>query len=151
MQKQFDLLNLTRRNIFGVSKQFSLEQLNTVPERFNNNIAWNMGHALVSQQLLCYSRTGNDLLIDPELVPRYRRGSKPEEPIVQEELDYIKAKMKETAGQLMEHYQSGHFKDYDTYTTQYRMALNQIEDAIIFNNVHEAMHLHAVLTLARFV
>ena len=31
-------------------KSFSLEQLNTVPKGFNNNIIWNVIHALVTQQ-----------------------------------------------------------------------------------------------------
>lgn len=36
----------------------TLEQLNTVPEGFNNNIIWNFGHIVVSTQTLVYVRTG---------------------------------------------------------------------------------------------
>jgi len=33
---------------------FSLEQLNKIPEGFNNNLIWNIAHCVVTQQLLCY-------------------------------------------------------------------------------------------------
>jgi hypothetical protein len=33
---------------------YNLDQLNTIPEGFNNNLIWNIGHIIVSQQLLVY-------------------------------------------------------------------------------------------------
>lgn len=33
---------------------YSLDQLNTIPDGFNNNLIWNIGHVIVSQQGLIY-------------------------------------------------------------------------------------------------
>jgi hypothetical protein len=37
-----------------------LAQLNIVPDGFNNSIAWNIAHILVTQQLLHYKLSGKD-------------------------------------------------------------------------------------------
>ena len=118
---------------------------------FNNNLAWNLGHILVSQQLLCYTCSGIEMLIDEGLVDKYRRGTRPEGPVDQELVDYFFAKLKETAEQLPKDYAEGKFQTYNSYLTKYRMELHSIEDAIIFNNLHEAMHIQAMLTMIRFL
>lgn len=44
MKKELQLIRYVRKNIMNVIEGHSLEQLNTVPEKFNNNIAWNLAH-----------------------------------------------------------------------------------------------------------
>ena len=52
-------IQLHNRKIFHhYLKHFSLEQLNAVPEGFNNNILWNIAHTMVTHQLLMYKRSG---------------------------------------------------------------------------------------------
>jgi len=33
---------------------YTLEQLNKIPEGFSNNLIWNIGHIIVTQQVLIY-------------------------------------------------------------------------------------------------
>ena len=37
---------------------YSLEQLNTIPSGMSNNLIWNLGHVVVSQQKLVYALSG---------------------------------------------------------------------------------------------
>ena len=58
MDFTFQVLN----NIRGIFKKIiennSLKDLNKTPNGFNNNIIWNIGHVVVSEQLLAYKLSG---------------------------------------------------------------------------------------------
>ena len=150
IETQLKLLQITRRNMIGVAKQFTLEQRNLIPVGFGNSIAWNIGHALVTQQLLCYGRSGNPLLVDDALVNKYRSGTSAEV-ITEEEYLFLKSKMRETSEQLTLDYQAGLFKSYKFFASRFRMDCHTIEDAIMFNNVHEVIHLQTIRDIGRFI
>ena len=69
----------------------TLEQLNTIPEGFKNNIIWNIGHVVVTQQLLAYKLSGLSMMITDEMVSKYQKGSAPQGNVTQEEVDAIKS------------------------------------------------------------
>ena len=58
MQKKFDDLLETRKFLLKIISSLSNEQLNKIPVPFKNNIAWNIAHLVVTQQLLCYKLSG---------------------------------------------------------------------------------------------
>ena len=62
MKIQFDILTKTRAIVLHYIDGLTLEQLHVIPEGFNNNIAWNIAHLVVTQQLLHYSLSGKDCL-----------------------------------------------------------------------------------------
>ena len=140
MKNQFNFLTITRQNILKTVKNLSLEQINTIPNNFNNSVGWQVGHIIVTQQLLHYKLSGNSVLINEELVENYRKGSSGKQQLTlkewEEDLDQFKA----LPQKLEKDYSSKVFKEYSTYTTSYNATLNNIEDAIVFNNLHEAMH-----------
>ncbi|MEM6967650.1 MAG: DinB family protein [Bacteroidota bacterium] len=149
MQNHFDLLRITRNNVLKNVEGLSLEILNTIPAGFNNNLAWNLGHLPATQQLLCYGLSGNQMLLENEFINRYRKGTRPEQDIDQAELDFIKSKLIIFSDKLEEDYNNQLFKEFRTYTTSYETTLTSVEDAIIFNNLHEAMHLGYILAIKR--
>jgi hypothetical protein len=57
----------------------------------------------------------------------------------------------DTAAYLREDYQHGVFKSYKEYPTSYGFELKSIDDAIIFNNVHESLHLGTIMALKKLV
>ncbi|MEL6926626.1 MAG: DinB family protein, partial [Bacteroidota bacterium] len=93
------------------------EELNTIPEGFNNNLIWNLGHVLVTQQLLTYGLSYMPLKVSAELVNKYRKGTRPEGPINQGEIDYISSALMELPELFMEDYEGGQFKSFKQYST----------------------------------
>lgn len=78
MNEQFANLNATRALLKSVTSDLTVEQLNKIPKGFNNNIAWNLGHILVTQQLLVYALTDTKPLISENLIQTFRKGTAPE-------------------------------------------------------------------------
>ena len=145
------LLRTTRNNALTLLKGLNDDQLNAIPDRFNNNLIWNLGHMLITQQLLVYRLSGNNTFLSNELIEKYRKGSKPEGVIPNEEIENIKSWMIESADQMERDFNLGLFKSYKEYTTSYGATLKSIEDAIIFNNMHESMHLGTMIALKKLV
>ena len=151
MQAAIELLRITRANILKIVERYSLEQLNHIPTGFNNNLAWNFGHTIIAQQLLCYRLSNLPALVSNDLIEAYRKGSKPEGPVTASRIDDFKALSSSTIVQLEKDYSSGIFKEYKSYTTSYGVTLGSIEDAIRFNNIHEGMHLGTMIALTKLV
>ena len=85
MTNHFDLLSKGRVLILKVINDFSMDQLNKIPEGFNNNIAWNVAHLLVTQQLLCYKFSGLPLAVSDKMVKTFVKGTSPQEDISHQE------------------------------------------------------------------
>ena len=130
-------------------EQFTLEQLNKVPEGFSNNIFWNIAHTVVTQQLLVYSLSEIPMLVSKELVLKYKKGTKTEHEATQEEVDEIKGLLFSTVEQTKVDYAAKIFKHYNTYTVSTKSTLTNVEDAITFNNFHEGIHLGYILALKK--
>ena len=77
MKKTVDIIHHARSTLGTLMDQFSLDQLNEIPAGFNNNLIWNLGHIIVSQQLLCYAASGITPLVEPGLIGKYKSGTRP--------------------------------------------------------------------------
>lgn len=151
MKKHFEYLKVTRNNVLKLIENLDLVQLNKIPEGYNNNLAWNLGHIVATQQLLCYGLSGLPMDMDNEFIGKYRKGSKPEGDITQADLDFMKNQMIILADKMEDDYGNGTFKEYKEYTTSFNATLSSVEDGIIFNNMHEAMHLGFMIALKKMV
>jgi hypothetical protein len=151
MEKQFDILAITRKNILSLIEKLSDEQLIEIPGKFNNNILWNAGHILNSQQKLCYGLTGNPLYIPESYSPLFSKGTSPKEWQKTPPIADIKKFLSETSQHLKEDYKRGIFKTFKEYTTSFGYDLKSIEDVICFNNVHEGLHLGVMMALRKLV
>ena len=149
--EELDFLVQTRNNALELTKDISLEQLNKVPLGFNNNIIWNLGHMLVTQQLLCYSLSYKEVAIDQELVTKYRKGTRPSSDISAKEVDYIRDHLVTSVIRFRHEIKQGYFETYKNYKTSFGVTLSSLNDAITFNNIHEAMHFGVVLSQMKLV
>jgi hypothetical protein len=140
MEKQFDLLKRTRLNVLDLGSKFTIEELNIIPPHFNNNIIWNAGHLIATQQVLLYSLSDLEYTIYLDFVERYRKGTRPDKFIGEEEWNFIKENLIKTIYPAAEDYKQKKFQRFRTYETSYGITLEDIDDAIAFNNVHEGMH-----------
>lgn len=151
MNQHFDLQKIARNNVLALINGCSAESLNAIPPKFSNNLIWNVGHILVTQQLLLYKLSGVSCRVDNEMIEKYRKGTKPEGVVSQEEIDFIIQQLVITADLARVDYQNKHFGDYAAYPTSFGVTLHSIEDAITFNNMHESMHLGTMIALKKFV
>jgi len=136
-----------RKNILAIFEAHTLEQANKIPAGFNNNLVWNAGHVVATMELLTYALSGQKTPSDPAFIDRYRKGSRPEGPVSQEEYDLIVDKLMSSIEQLEKDLDEKDFSNYKEYTTSFRVTLASIDDALAFNNMHEAMHLGTMLAL----
>ncbi len=151
MQKRFDTLLKSRQLTLKVIENLTNEQLNKIPAGFKNNIAWNVAHLLVSQQLLCYKFSGLECLVSAEMIENFQKGSAPKYKVTKENFKTIKEQFLQLPVKLDEDYSKGIFKNYTEYTTSVNVSLCNIEDAIDFNLFHEGIHLGVILQLVKFV
>jgi len=149
MDWTFDIVLKNRKIMTSFLDAFSLEDLNKVPEKFNNNLIWNIAHLVVTQQLLTYSLSGLPMHISDGLVEKYKKGSKVTGNVSQEEINEIKGLLFSTIEQTKEDYENGVFDSFQPYTTSTNSTLKSFEEAMEFNNFHEGIHLGYILALKK--
>jgi ribosome-associated translation inhibitor RaiA len=149
MKKQFEILSTTRNNILKAIENLSEEQLNKISEGFKNSIIWNVAHVVVTQQLLCYKVSGLQMALNDEFIDKYKKGSEVNFEVKEDEVEYIKTKLQELPNKLQSDYNNAVFKSYTEYPTSYNVTLNNIEEAIQFNNVHEGLHLGYIMAMKK--
>lgn len=151
METEFTTTRVSRQIYNGFFEKYTLEQLNKVPQGFSNNMIWNIAHVVVAQQMLLYSGSGNQPMISQDMMNHYMRGTRPERDVTQEEADAIQSLLFTTVDKSEEDYRSGLFRTYTERQTQLGFMLRNIEDAIVFNNYHEGIHLGIMMSLRKFV
>lgn len=149
MKKQFELIRQTRTRFIDLVNGLSIEELNEIPEGMNNNIAWNFGHIVTAQQGLCNALSGVALDVPTELTAGYNKGTKPEGFISQETIDQFKKHVVFCIDELERRVAENVFVTYKPYTTSFGYALSNIEDAIRFVMVHDALHLGYAMAIRK--
>ncbi len=151
MKTQISVLKKSREITLKAIQGLTLEQLHKIPSGFKNNIAWNVAHLVVTQQLLHYDLSGLNCLVSDDLIASYRKGTFPKEEFTQEELDEIKELLIGLPDTLEEDYNAGIFTEYKEYQSSTGYVMDSIESAIAFNNFHEGIHLGIIMSLKKLV
>jgi hypothetical protein len=151
METTFEALRQTRRNFLALLEGHSLATPNLVPGGYNNNLIWNLGHVLVSQQLLVYRPTGVAMHIDAAIIEKYRRGTKPDGKAGSGDFALLRDLAMPTIDALEADYAGGKFATFEPYKTGFGVQLNSVEVAIQFVPVHEALHLGYAMALKRML
>jgi len=145
------ILNVTRQNYIQITHDYDLDTLNLIPPGFNNNLIWNFGHVIVTQQLLCYGLSGVPMHINKTLISKYRKGTKPEQPATLAEVKELRELASDLADKFENDFANGLFKNFNPYQTSYGITLESIKEAAEFNNVHEGMHLGTCISIKKFL
>ncbi len=145
------ILEFTRKRIIDLLNSKTTEQLNKIPASFKNNIIWNAGHCLATQNLLTYGLSGLPFGIETEFIEIFRKGTSPELMANEAYVQHIKDQLLSSPKQLLDTYKNGAFKSFQVYETSYGATLNNIEQAIAFNNTHEALHLGIMMAQSKLV
>ena len=122
-----------------------------IPRGFDNNIAWNVGHILVTQQALHYRLSGLPTATTKADSAMFKSGTSPAGWSQEPEPDRLLALLDETAVRLEQDFEAGVFTRFLPYTTGTGIQLQCLEDALAFNNFHEGLHLGSILALRNFL
>ena len=142
----------TIREIFlKILEQHSVEQLNKIPEGFNNNIIWNAAHCIASQQVLVYKLSGLPTMVSDDFINKYKKGTKPEGDVSQAEVDEIKTLLISTLLRTERDYANAVFNNYTAYTTSMGNELTNTDDALNFVSYHEGMHTGVVMSIRKLI
>ena len=151
MHQQIENAKNTRTFLLTLIEDLSTEQLNQIPEGFNNNIIWNLAHLVAVQQAICYKRSGLQPIVQDKYVTPYLPGTKPEGFINTSEVEIIKTLMLSSLDEFESDYKKSFFTTYTPVVTRYGVALDNIDDAINFLLFYEGFHIGTVLALKKLV
>jgi hypothetical protein len=153
MENSIKLIKACRAKWLSKIEGLSNAQLNHIPTGFNNNLAWQMGHIVVSQQILCYRLSGNQFVIPNELIDLYKNGSKPERDFSEAEIEQMKGYFSSTIDQLELDLANGIFENFTPYaiSTYGGIELKSVTDAIDFVVAHDSLQYGCSLSLMKLV
>ncbi len=151
MNKDIDYIKKARYYLLDGIKDLSADQLNQIPEGFNNNILWNLAHMVAAQQGICYLRAGAQLVIEQEYYNNYKPGTKPQQYIDKDEIQKLKDLMISTLDRLAADQQTNVFANYNTWSTRYGADLTNVDDAIAFLLFHDGLHAGVTLAISKLV
>ena len=150
MDFTFDVFLKTRGFFKAYLEELSLAQLNAIPKGFNNNIIWNIGHSIVTEQILVYKLSGLKPNVSDALIEKYKKGTKPDGKATQTVVEELKALAFSTIEHTKADFSSKVFSTYNEYTLSTTgNTLTNVNQAIQFALIHEGMHVGYILALLR--
>ena len=151
MQQNLDITRTSRKILAQILKSYTLDQLNKIPEGYNNNLIWNIAHVIVVQQMLVYKLSGLPMMISDEMVENYKKGTKPGHLVTRTEVDEIQALLTETINQTETDLENKIFTNYQEYPTSAGIVLKSAAEAMAFNDFYEGLHIGIIMSLRKFV
>lgn len=151
LESQFSLTLQSRKNLYHILTTTSKEDLLRIPKGFRNNIWWNIAHVVATQQILVYKFSGLKMRIPDEMVGKFMKGSFPDGTATDEEIKVIGDFLISTIEWTKQDFEEGLFKEYQPYKTSAGFQLNDVEDAVNFNLLHEGLHTATIMTQLRLL
>jgi hypothetical protein len=146
-------LYITRSITEDLLKNTPEHLLDIIPPGFHNNIRWNFGHIVYTQEKLVFALSGEELSLPPSFQENFAAGTKPSEsgtgvPQIMEiatELTKQKDRIKE--------YAVTRFNQTlpKPFTNQMGITFNTFNDALLFSFYHEAVHVQAIKDLTKVI
>lgn len=140
-----------RNYVHALISELNESQLNFIPDGFKNSIIWNVGHLVISQQMLTYGLSGLTIHAPMDWVGKFKIGSKAEEPISEREISQLKEQLTPLIEQTEIDYNRAIFKEFKPFHTSYGASITNIDEAIAFNNYHEGNHIGHILTMKKLL
>ncbi|RXZ01480.1 DinB family protein [Fictibacillus sp. S7] len=147
----FTQLRFVRGNTLKLVEGLSEEQSEIIPDGFNNNIKWNLGHIYNILERNAFYFAKEDWVM-PEAFPSlFNPGTKPENgqrvtvslseitDLLENQIDRIEATF---SGRLKE-------KTAEDYTTSQGLYMSTVEEFLSCNLYHEGMHLDRIKVLKK--
>ncbi|MGN7783012.1 DinB family protein [Niabella sp. 22666] len=147
-------IEAARKGFIELIEGLTMEQLNKIPQRCNNNIAWNFGHISVSALALAFKTSGVKPAIEIPYFKKYGKGTRPETNIDAEELQALKDYATTAISMIKESMTSNEFDNATIipYTTAtYGIPMTDIDEIIATIAMHDSLHYGIAKSLSRIV
>jgi hypothetical protein len=152
MQYALKYIRRIKENFIELMSDLSIEQLNEIPEGYNNNIIWNFGHIVNTTPGLCYLRTGVDPNFQVPLLAKYNRGTKPDEFVTKEELEELKGLAFSYLDKIEKDYEAGVFQKITPFATlTFKYEMDTIDELLTCIAAHESFHLGIANAMKKLV
>lgn len=149
MELAFQQHRQIRQNVKNLISGFTDNQLHKIPKGFNNNLIWNYGHIIVVEHLLTIGLGNLPLQCDDDIINQFKKGSSPKEIEITTSTETLLQLAEDLPKQTQAYYHQNKFTSFKTYPTSFGVTLNNIHDALAFNNIHEGLHLGYMMALAK--
>ncbi|WP_243718087.1 DinB family protein [Pedobacter changchengzhani] len=153
MKQAFEFIINSRKAFIKLIDGLTIEQLNKIPEDYNNNIIWNFGHIVVTTQALCYIRTG--LLQDAssiEFNEFYKKDTKPTYTVTADEVEELREMAIQSINKIEADYAAGKFGNVTPFSTStYGVQMNTVDEILITTIGHDNMHFGYAIALRKLV
>jgi hypothetical protein len=147
--KQLEFVrHLTINTVEGITEKI----LDIIPEGFNNNLRWNLGHIYLVQEKLAFHSAGESMQL-PETFDRlFGKGTKPdewkEEPPKLKILLEMLAEQPKRIQESLQNRLSEQMKE--PFTTGSGLTLGTIGESLNYTLYHEGIHYSTINLLKRF-
>ncbi|OES46574.1 DinB family protein [Domibacillus iocasae] len=139
----------TLKGVQGIAEEASL----VVPDRFNNNIKWNLGHIYLIQERFAFYFTGGEMMMPVSFHDWFGRGTKPADwqgdlPKTDELralLEQQTERIKREVGHRLEE------KVIEPMTTSTGLTLSTVEEMLTYSLYHEGLHTEIIKSIKRFL
>ena len=148
----FDQLKIIRSNTVNEAKELSESQADLVPEGFNNNIRWNLGHVYLVQEKFAFGFTEEPMQL-PEGFPELFGGKtkpsdwKEQPPSLPELITMLEDQTSRIKEKLCARLNEVVAKPLNMPSG---LTLKTIGEFLTFSMYHEGMHVQTIKMLKRF-
>ncbi|SPF32977.1 conserved hypothetical protein [Candidatus Desulfosporosinus infrequens] len=148
----FNQLKVVRSNTLNAVNEVSESQANSVPEGFNNNILWNLGHVYISQEKFAFGFIPEPMQIPDGFTELFGRDTKPSEwkgqpptlaemvKLLEDQTGRIREKLENRLNEAVA----------NPFTMPSGLTLKTIGEFLIFSMYHEGMHVQTIRMLKKF-
>ena len=148
----FKQIEFVRQVTIKAAEGLSEQLLDSIPEGFNNNVRWNLGHIYLVQEKFAFHFSGEPTQIPDHFEALFAKGTKPAdwdvEPPTIEALLELLAEQPKRIKQALQHRVDEPVKA--PFTTGSGLTLHTIGEFLNYTLYHEGMHYNTISLLKRF-
>lgn len=150
----FKQLKVIRSCTINAVKELSESQADLVPEGFNNNIRWNLGHVYLLQERFAFGGSQEPMIVPDGFADLFGVDSKPSEwevqpPTLPELIQLLEDQTRRIEEKL--NICLNEVVAKQPLTLSSGLTLNTIGESLAFSMYHEGMHVQTIRMLKRFI
>ncbi|MDQ0199995.1 DinB family protein [Neobacillus ginsengisoli] len=150
----FNHLRFARDNTIGQVAEVNDRTSLIIPEGFNNNIKWNLGHIYVVQEIFAFRSNEEKMKMPDHFMKLFSRGTKPGDwgeqvPSIHELIQLLENQFNRIEQVLEPRLKETVEHPFTTSTGS--LTLSTVEEFLSFCLYHEGIHVEAIKSIKRII